>query len=81
MALMTCPACAAQTSDQASHCHYCNQPLHPSAKAPIRQLGGKFAAVGVAIMAFAIIGSALGIWWSPVAILPGVVLFVMAKML
>jgi hypothetical protein len=81
MAMMTCPSCGAQTSDLSVRCAQCNQPLPPSREAPIKKLSGKLSLLGVVIIATAIIGTALGTWWGPAALLPGVAFFMMAKFL
>jgi len=81
MAMVTCPACGAQTSDLSSHCAECNQALPPSVAAPIKQISGKLTALGVVIIALAVIGTALGAWWGPAALLPGVAFYMMAKFL
>lgn len=79
MALITCPSCAAQTSDTAGTCTHCGNPVR--AVAPIRQLSGKLALIGVVVIAVAVIGTALGTWWGPAALLPGIALSMMAKFL
>lgn len=81
MALVTCPSCAAQTSDTASTCTHCGQPIRPHGEALIKGLSGKFSAVGVLIIAAGIIGTVLGAWWGPAALLPGIAFFMMAKFL
>jgi hypothetical protein len=81
MALVTCPSCAAQTSDMASVCGHCGKPIRPKGEAPIKQLSGKFTLVGVVIIAAAIIGTVLGTWWGPAALLPGIAFYMMAKFL
>ncbi|MFM8443100.1 MAG: hypothetical protein ACKN9W_07115 [Methylococcus sp.] len=81
MALVTCPACGAQTSDLSSHCPECNQALPPSVVAPIKKVSGKLTALGVVIIAVAVIGTALGTWWGPAALLPGIAFYMMSKFL
>lgn len=81
MALIICPSCSAQTSDSASACDHCGKPIRPQGEAPIKKLSGKFTAVGVVIIAIAVIGTALGTWWGPAALLPGVAFYMMAKFL
>lgn len=81
MALITCPSCSTLTSDSASTCDHCGKSLRPRGEAPITKLSGKFTVVGVVIIAIAVIGTALGTWWGPAALLPGVALYMMAKFL
>ena len=81
MALITCPSCAAQTSDTASTCAHCGQPVRPHGEAQIKSLSGKFSAIGVVIVAIAVIGTVLGTWWGPAALLPGIAFYMMAKFL
>ncbi len=81
MALVTCPSCSAQTSDLASACGHCGQPVRPLGEAPIKKLSGKLTALGVVIIALAIIGTVFGTWWGPAALLPGVAFYMMAKFL
>lgn len=45
-------------------------------KSLIGQVSGKLQAVGVLFVASGIILSALGIWWGPAAVLPGVLLLI-----
>jgi len=49
--------------------------------APIRKISGKLTALGVVIIALGVIGTALGTWWGPAALLPGVAFYMMAKFL
>ena len=81
MALVTCPACGAQTSDLSSHCPECNQALPSSVVAPIKKVSGKLTALGVVMIAVAVIGTALGTWGGPAALLPGIAFYMMSKFL
>ncbi len=81
MALVTCPHCAAQTTDLASACDYCGQPVKRVVEAPIKKLSGKLSAAGAIIVTMGVIGTILGTWWGPVTVLPGVAIFLMAKFL
>lgn len=47
MPTVTCPACAAQISDQAATCTDCGKPLAP----PIRRIGSKLQGSGVLVTA------------------------------
>lgn len=78
MALVTCPACGHEISDQGSACPHCGKPIKPAAparSAAISTMGGKLKAVGTVIVAFGVIATASGLWWGPALLLPGVALF------
>ncbi len=45
-------------------------------KSLISQNSGKFQAVGVLFVASGIIASAVGFWWGPAVLLPGVLLLI-----
>jgi hypothetical protein len=47
--------------------------------APIRTLGGKLQAAGVVILAGGVAATAVGGWWGPALLFPGVVIFVLGK--
>ena len=81
MALMTCPSCSAQTSGLDGLCSHCGHPVQPDLVPPIKKLSGKFAAIGIVIIAIAVIGTVLGTWWGPAALLPGVAFYMMARFL
>jgi hypothetical protein len=51
----------------------------PKLVAPIRKISGKFSAIGVIVIALGVIGTVLGTWWGPPAILPGVAFFMMSR--
>ncbi len=81
MALVTCPSCSTQTSDLASACSQCGEPIRTTRIVPIKTLSGKLSLLGAVILTIAIIGTALGTWWGPAALLPGVAFYMMAKFL
>ncbi len=45
-------------------------------KALISEVRGKFQLVGVLFVASGIIASAIGFWWGPAVLLPGVLLLI-----
>lgn len=77
MPTVTCPACAAQISDQATTCSRCGRPIKPSA--PIRRIGGKLQAAATVILAGGIVATVFGGWWGPALLFPGVVLFALGR--
>ena len=81
MALVTCPSCSAPTSDLASVCSQCGQPIEATRTAPIKTLSGKLSLIGALVLTIAIIGTVLGTWWGPAALLPGIAFYMMAKFL
>ena len=81
MALVTCPSCSAPTSDLASVCSQCGQPIEAARTAPIKTLSGKLSLIGALVLTIAIIGTVLGTWWGPAALLPGIAFYMMAKFL
>lgn len=85
MALINCPACAAQISEQADVCPNCGKAVDSSASrrggAPIRRLGGKFQAAGTVLLAAGVIATVLGAWWGAALLFPGIVIFVLGRLL
>lgn len=82
MALMTCPACAAQIADQATACPNCGravQSSRPTDLAPIHHIGGKLQAIGTIMVAGGIIATATGAWWGPALLFPAVVIFILGR--
>jgi hypothetical protein len=81
MPVTTCPACAAQISDQAATCTNCGKPLQPSpsADAPIHHTGGKILAIGTVLVAGAIIATVMGAWWGPALLFPGAAVFILGQ--
>lgn len=80
---ITCPACAAQVSDQATACTRCGKPL-PSAAArdaPIRHTSGKVLVIATVFLAAAVISTVMGAWWGPALLFPGVVVFMLGRFL
>jgi uncharacterized paraquat-inducible protein A len=77
MPTVTCPACAAQVSDEAATCPNCGKPLTPPA--PIHRTGGKLQAVGAVILAGAIVATVMGAWWGPALLFPGIVVFILGR--
>lgn len=80
---ITCPACAAQVSDQATACTRCGKPL-PSAAAPdapIRHASGKVLVIATVFLAAAVIATVMGAWWGPALLFPGVVVFMLGRFL
>lgn len=78
MAQVTCISCHQPNPSKATRCALCGADL-PVPVAPIRKISGKFAVVGVVVIAVGVIGTVLGTWWGPVAILPGVAFYMMAR--
>jgi len=81
MALITCPSCSAQTSNLSAVCNQCGQSITAVRTAPIKTLSGKLSLLGALILSIAIIGTVLGTWWGPAALLPGIAFYMMAKFL
>ena len=81
MALTTCPSCSNQTSDLSGTCSHCGHPIETQGIAPIKTLSGKLSLLGAIILTIAIIGTVLGTWWGPAALLPGIAFYMMAKFL
>lgn len=80
---ITCLACAAQVSDQATACAHCGKPL-PSAAAPdapIRHTSGKVLVIATVFLAAAVIATVMGAWWGPALLFPGVVVFMLGRFL
>lgn len=78
MAGPVCPVCSHENLERASRCEACGNFL-PGALAPIRMWSGKFKVAGVVIMTVGVIGIALGTWWGPSAILPGLAFYMMGR--
>lgn len=80
---ITCPACAAQVSDQATVCTDCGKPLPSSAApdAPIHHTGGKVLVIATLFLAGAVIATVMGVWWGPALLFPGIVVFMLGKFL
>lgn len=78
MVNVICSSCHHENEKVATNCASCGATL-PNSVAPIRQLSGKFSAAGVVVIALGIIGTVLGTWWGPPAILPGVALYMMGR--
>jgi hypothetical protein len=78
MAQVSCKSCHQPNPSRASHCALCGEAL-PLPILPIRQWSGKFAVAGIVIIAIGVIGTVLGTWWGPPALLPGVAFYMMAR--
>jgi hypothetical protein len=78
MASSTCPACRYENPAKSPHCTSCGAPLLDTMP-PIQRWSGKFSAAGAVIIAIGVIGTVLGTWWGPPAILPGVAFYMMAR--
>jgi predicted amidophosphoribosyltransferase len=82
MASITCPACAAQISDQAEACPQCGKPVKSPATREttlIQKPGGKLQAVGTVLLAAAVIATVLGAWWGPALLFPAVIVFFLGR--
>jgi hypothetical protein len=79
MALDSCPSCNQTTSDSDGVCGNCGYDLGSTPVAPIKKISGKFALIGVVLIAAGVIGTAIGTWWGPPTILPGLAFYLMAK--
>lgn len=83
MALIACPECAAEISDQAVECPKCGGVIARSAahrQRLIGSLGGKLQAAGALLLAGGVIATVIGAWWGPAVLLPGIVLVMMGRM-
>ena len=78
MANVICTSCHHENQKGGVSCASCGAVL-PKSVAPIRQLSGKFSAVGVVVIAIGVIGTVLGTWWGPPAILPGVAFYMKGR--
>jgi hypothetical protein len=47
--------------------------------APIHRAGGKLQAVGVVVLAGAVVATAAGGWWGPALLFPGAVIFILGR--
>jgi predicted RNA-binding Zn-ribbon protein involved in translation (DUF1610 family) len=81
MAFMTCQSCGAEMIERGDPCPHCGQSAASRQEAPIRKLSGQFRVVAVFILAIAVIGTLMGTWWGPPALLPGVAVWMMSKFL
>ena len=79
MALSHCPSCSQSVSGTEDLCSHCGHDLSESSVAPIKKISGKFALIGVVLITLGVIGTALGTWWGPPTILPGLAFYLMAK--
>jgi hypothetical protein len=82
MSLTTCPQCAAPIADQATACPKCGAAIETTQsrnQAPIHHMGGKLQAIGIVVLAGAIISTLAGAWWGPALLFPGIVVFVMGR--
>lgn len=78
MVNVICTSCHHENQNDATRCVSCGTAL-PKSVAPIRKISGKFSAIGVVVIALGVIGTVLGTWWGPPAILPGVAFFMMSR--
>ena len=78
MGNVICTNCHQENQQGMVSCASCGTVL-PKPLAPIRQLSGKFSAIGVVVIALGVIGTVLGTWWGPPAILPGVAFYMMGR--
>lgn len=81
MASVICPSCSSPNSPDRTVCEQCGARLREEPVAPIRKFSGKLSAIGAVILAIALIGTALGAWWGPGTMLPGIAFLMMAKFL
>jgi hypothetical protein len=73
-----CFACSHQNPGGVRRCEACQVP-RPGARSEISRLSGKFTLVGVIVIALGVIGTALGTWWGPPALLPGIAFYLMGR--
>ncbi|BBA32983.1 zinc-ribbon domain protein [Methylocaldum marinum] len=78
MALIKCPICDAEISDQADGCPNCGG---HEITAPIRKLGGKLQAVGTVLLAVSVLATVAGTWWGPALLFPGAAFFIVGRVL
>ena len=78
MVNLICASCRHENPKDSRSCMSCGAAL-PKSGAPIRHWSGKFSAIGVVLIALGVIGTALGTWWGPPTILPGVAFYMMSR--
>jgi hypothetical protein len=81
MATTICPVCSAPTPKDASACPKCGKAIQSGSREvlPIKRVGGKLQAVGVVILATGAIATAIGGWWGPALLFPGIVVLFLGK--
>lgn len=73
-----CFACSHQNPAGVLRCEACKE-RRPGARSEISRWSGKFTLVGVIVIALGVIGTALGAWWGPPALLPGIAFYLMGR--